>query len=71
VAWGFAGVIQVFGVKRKRRMRIPGREYPDRTASRPVLGHPAAGMDPLLRSEAWFVRRILKRDAGRALPVMR
>ena len=37
----------------------------------PCKGHPAAGMDPLLRSEAWFVRRMLKRDTGRALPVMR
>jgi len=38
----------------------------------PCKGHPAAaGMDPLPRSEAWFVRRMLKRDAGRALPVMR
>lgn len=27
----------------------------------PCKGHPAAGMDPLLRSEAWFVRRMLKR----------
>ena len=41
------------------------------TAPPPCKGHPAAGMDLLLRSEAWFVRRMMKRDAGRALPVMR